>query len=119
MYLHQQIWKQALMKFLTKHGCSLLIFLKQMMMKVHFKISDFIKHCIMVMTVLAISFRQLIIFLRNVRHLLMATPAPPLPVNHQPQVPQPAEPLPPHQPPPPQPLRRSQRIRRAPQRLTL
>jgi len=73
----------------------------------------------MSMTVLVVTYRQLIVFLRNAHPLLMAAPAPPQLVNHQPQqlVPQPAEPedpLPPHQP-----LRRSQRVRRAPQRLTL
>jgi len=76
----------------------------------------------MIMTILVVTYRQLIVFLQNARPLLMAAPAPPQHVNHQPQplAPQPAEPaLPPHQLPPPQPLRRSQRVRRAPQRLTL
>ena len=82
-------------------------------MKVHFKISEFFKHSIMVMTVFVVTYRQLIIFLRNARHLLMAIPAPPLPENHQLQPAEPEDPLP-HRPPPPQPLRRSQRVRRAP-----
>jgi len=100
-------------------------------MKVHFKISEFLKHAIMTMTVLVLTYRQLIVFLQNARPLLMAAPPhfvnhqrvpqqeDPLPL-HQPLVPQPAEPedpLPPRQPP--QPLRRSRRVRRAPQRLTL
>ena len=90
--------------------------------------------------------RQLIVFIQNVHPLLIVAPAPPQLFDHQPHqplipqpaetkdplpthqppppqplIPQPAEsedPLPTHQPPPPQPLRRSQRVRRAPQRLT-
>lgn len=95
-------------------------------MKPNFNISEYIKHCVVVITVLVMSCRQIMTIIHNVRNaqplLLMAAPA-----SLQPnQIPGP-QPIPPQQPAVPQhpvanqqpahPLRRSQRVRRPPKRL--
>lgn len=96
------------------------------MMKPNFEISEYVKHCVVVITVLVLSCRQIMTFIQYARNaqppLLMAAPAP-LQLNQIPG-PQPTQPQPTvHQKPlaqqqPARPLKRGKRVKRAPQRLT-